>query len=73
MNETSKLDRIRELAKAKALEVQPMSGEEMTQPQTDPHRDGFINGERALAVQILKVLDAQGVDWAEDSLVDIVR
>jgi len=27
--------------------------------QTDPHRDGFINGERTLAAQVLKLIDDQ--------------
>ena len=39
------------------LELQPMAGEEMNLPQADPHRDGFIAGERALAAQILALLD----------------
>jgi len=34
-----------------------MAGEEMNLPQTDPHRDGFVAGERALATQILALLD----------------
>jgi hypothetical protein len=39
------------------LELQPMAGEEMNLPQADPHRDGFVDGERALAGQILALLD----------------
>lgn len=57
MNDKAKLEMIRNLAKSKIMEIQPFAGEEMSLPQTDPHRDGFINGERALAFQILKVID----------------
>lgn len=39
------------------LELQPMNGEEMSLPLTDPHYDGFVAGERALAAQILALLD----------------
>ena len=57
MNANTKMERIRELAKSKVLELQPFAGEEMNLPQTDPHRDGFIAGERTLAAQILALLD----------------
>jgi hypothetical protein len=57
MNANTKLERIRELARSRALELQPFAGEEMNLPQTDPHRDGFVAGERALALKILEVLD----------------
>lgn len=70
MNATTKLQRIRDLVKSKVLEVQPFAGEEMNLPQTDPHRDGFINGERALAAQILKLIDA---DKEEKEEVDLVE
>jgi hypothetical protein len=57
MNANTKLERIRELAQARVLELQPFSGEEMSLPQNDPHRDGFVAGERALATRILELLD----------------
>lgn len=57
MNEKAKLKHIRELAKSKMLELQPFAGEEMNLPQTDPHRDGFVDGERTLAAQILALID----------------
>ena len=56
MNANTKLEMIRDLAKSKLLEVQPFAGEEMDLPQTDPHRDGFIDGERTLAAQILALI-----------------
>ena len=56
MNANTKLERVRDLAKSKLLELQPFAGEEMNLPQTDPHRDGFIDGERTLAVQILSLI-----------------
>ena len=39
------------------MELPPFSGEEMNLLQTDPHRDGFVEGERTLAAQILELLD----------------
>jgi len=57
MNANTKLERIRALAQARVLELQPFSGEEMNLPQSDPHRDGFVAGERALATRILEILD----------------
>ena len=57
MNANTKLERIRDLAQARVLELQPLAGEEMNLPQTDAHRDGFIAGERALAGRILEILD----------------
>ena len=59
MNDKTKLERIRGLTKSKILEIQPLAGEEMNLPQNDPHRDGFINGERTLAAQILAIIDEQ--------------
>jgi len=56
MNANTKLERVRDLAKSKLMELQPFAGEEMNLPQTDPHRDGFINGERTLAAQILSLI-----------------
>jgi len=49
MNAETQLERIRELAQAKMMELQPFAGEEMNLPQTDPLRAGFIDGERTLA------------------------
>ena len=75
MNANTKLERIRELAQARALELQPFSGEEMSLPQSDPHRDGFVAGERALATRILDILDGTGefrdseADPVEDEMV----
>jgi len=57
MNEPAKLQQIRDLARAKMMELPPFSGEEMNLLQTDPHRDGFVEGERTLAAQILELLD----------------
>jgi hypothetical protein len=57
MNANTKLARVRDLAQSKMLELQPFAGEEMNLPQTDPHRDGFIDGERTLAAQILALID----------------
>ena len=59
MNDKTKLERIRELARSKILEIQPLAGEEMSLPQNDPHRDGFINGERTLTAQILAIINEQ--------------
>jgi hypothetical protein len=57
MNANTKLGRIRDLAHSKLMELQPFAGEEMNLPQTDPHRDGFVAGERTLAAQILALID----------------
>ena len=65
MNANTKLERVRDLAKSKVLELQPFAGEEMNLPQNDPHRDGFIAGERALAAQILALLDGREADEVE--------
>jgi hypothetical protein len=62
MDDKTKLERIRELAMSKVLEIQPLAGEEMNLPQSDPHRDGFINGERTFAAQILALLDGKESD-----------
>jgi len=53
------------LAKSKMLELQPFAGEEMNLPQTDPHRDGFIDGERTLAAQILALIDGKDAEPVE--------
>ena len=60
MNANSTLERVRDLAKSKLMELQPFAGEEMNLPQTDSHRDGFIDGERTLASQILALIDGTG-------------
>ena len=57
MNTQSKLERVRDLVKSKLLELQPFAGEEMNLLQTDPHRDGFVDGERTLAARILTLID----------------
>ena len=65
MNANTKLEKIRDLAKSKVLELQPFAGEEMNLPQTDPHRDGFIDGERTLAAQILALIDGKEFEGRE--------
>ena len=57
MNATEKLERVRDLAQSKMLELQPFAGEEMNLPQGDSHRDGFVYGERTLAAEILALID----------------
>ncbi len=57
MNANTILEKVRDLAETKLLELQPMAGEEMTLPQTDAHRDGFVAGERAVAQEILSLLE----------------
>jgi hypothetical protein len=71
MNANTKLERVRDLAKSKMLELQPFAGEEMNLPQTDPHRDGFIDGERTLAAQILALIDdkAEETEPIEDEMI----
>jgi hypothetical protein len=72
MNANTKLERVRDLAKSKVMELQPFAGEEMNLPQTDPHRDGFIAGERTLAAQILALIDgkeAAATDPVEEDMV----
>ena len=59
MNDRVLLTRVKDLARSKMLELQPLAGEEMTLPQTDPHRAGFIDGERTLATQILALIDGE--------------
>lgn len=54
------------------LELQPFAGEEMNLKQTDPHRAGFVDGERALAAQILELFDetdGAGVEEVEEEMV----
>ena len=73
MNATTKLEKIRDLAKSKVLELQPFAGEEMNLPQSDPHRSGFIDGERTLAMQILTLIgeteEKEAVDPVEEDMV----
>jgi hypothetical protein len=64
MNANTKLERIRELAQSRVMELQPFAGEEMNLPQSDPHRDGFVAGERALAARILEILDEKADERA---------
>jgi hypothetical protein len=59
MNATTKLERVRDLAKSKMLELQPFAGEEMNLPQTNPRLDGFVDGERTFAAQILALVDGE--------------
>jgi hypothetical protein len=72
MNANTTLEKVRELAQSKILELQPFAGEEMNLLQTDPQRAGFIEGERALAQQVLALLDSneeRGTDPVEDEMV----
>jgi hypothetical protein len=57
MNANTTLEKIRALAQSKMVQLQPLAGEEMSLPSFDPHRDGFVDGERTLAAQILGLLD----------------
>ena len=57
MNPNTTVEEVRELAQSKLMELQPYAGEEMNLLQTNPERAGFIEGERALAQQILTLLD----------------
>ncbi len=71
MNANTKLEMIRDFVKAKTLELQPFASEEMNLPQTDPHHDGFVDGERTLAAQILRMLEndpAQGESATEGAV-----
>ncbi|MCE0524030.1 MAG: hypothetical protein LV480_14065 [Methylacidiphilales bacterium] len=71
MNANTKLQRVRDLAKSKIMELQPLAGEEMNLPQSDPHRDGFVDGERTLAAQILALIDEK-VETAEPGEEDMI-
>jgi hypothetical protein len=68
MDANTKIEMIRELAQSKIMELQPFAGEEMNLLQTDPHRSGFVAGERALAEQILAV-----IAWAKDGTAEPVE
>ncbi len=57
MNAITKLEQVRDLAKSKMMELQPFAGEEMNLPHTDSRGDGFVDGERTLAAQILALID----------------
>jgi len=57
MNTQAKLTRVRELAQSQMLKLPPLAGEEMNLPSNDPRREGFVDGERALAARILVILD----------------
>jgi len=57
MNATTTLEKVRDLAQAKLMTLRPLAGEEMNLLNTNPHRDGFLAGERALATQILELLN----------------
>jgi len=67
MNANTTLENIRALAQSKMVQLQPLAGEEMSLPQFDPHRDGFVDGERTLAAQILGLIDA--TDAGHDAMV----
>lgn len=57
MNANTKLELVRDFCKSKVLELQPFASEEMNLPQNDPHHDGFIDGEKTLAAQILAMIE----------------
>ena len=65
MDANTKLGMIRDFVKAKTLELQPFASEEMNLPQTDPHHDGFIDGERTLALQILSMIELDKIESEE--------
>ncbi len=44
MNANTTLERVRDLAQSKLLELQPFAGEEMNLPQTDSHRGRLHRG-----------------------------
>ena len=67
MNATTKLGMIRDFVNAKVLELQPFASEEMNLPQTDPHYDGFVDGERTMALQILSMIDEDKVDSEDET------
>jgi hypothetical protein len=71
MNTQAKLEQVRDLVKTRLLELQPFAGEEMNLMQTDPHRDGFVDGERTLAAQILALIkdDEREVTTVESEMV----
>ena len=68
MDPQAKLEQIRDLVKTRILELQPFAGEEMNLMQTDPHRDGFVDGERTLAAQILTLLDENEAATVESKM-----
>ncbi len=77
MNANTTLEKVRNLAQSKLMELQPLAGEEMNLPQTDPHRDGFIAGERTLAGQVLALIDGKDepveVEPVDDEMVLSLR
>ena len=70
MNANIVLEKVKDLAKAKMLELQPFAGEEMNLPQTNDRRDGFVDGERTLAAEILALIEEAEKDQsAEEKMV----
>ncbi len=59
MNANTILDKIRALAQSKSVQLKPVAGEERTLPSFDPRREGFVDGERTLAAQILALIDGK--------------
>lgn len=39
------------------MELPPFAGEEMNLPHNNPRHDGFVDGERTLAAQVIRILD----------------
>jgi hypothetical protein len=54
------------------MELQPFSGEEMSLPNSDPHRAGFLEGERALALEIFALLQGESEAVTEPMEEDMV-
>jgi hypothetical protein len=72
MNANTTLEKVRDLAQSKLMELRPFAGEEMNLPQTDPYRDGFIEGERTLAAQILALFEEKSREEVEPVEEDMV-
>ncbi len=70
MNANTTLEKVRELAQLKLMELRPMAGEEMNLLQSNPHRDGFIEGERTLALQVLAIIDGKETAGASQPVED---
>lgn len=62
MNPNTTLEKVKALAQSKLVQLQPLAGEEMTLPSVDPRAEGFVDGERTLAAQILNLIDGRDFD-----------
>ena len=72
MNDHAKIQELRKLAKTTLLQLQPLAGEEMSLPQNDPHQDGFVDGERAMAARVLALLTEDDKIETENETVEEV-